>query len=367
MFKILVVEDDSAVRQNIQDLLEAEEFEVCMATNGREALAKLANNIPDFILCDVMMPEMDGHSFYQKISETPNFAAIPFVFLTAKADPADVRAAMNLGADDYLTKPFTRDQLLAAINTRLQKSHTIGKKFEGQFDELRTNIAVSLPHELRTPLTGIMGFSEYLLDNLETTTKAEMREYLTHIFNSGKRLNRLVENYIAFSELQMKRHSKRMNLSPATKRISVMEYLVQISRNVAYEFERDEDLDLELQDVEICITEKDLEKIIEELIGNAFRFSKKGQKVHITSLRNGDFAEIEIRDHGIGMSPAQLQRLGGFVQINRDKNEQQGAGLGLTIARQLVELCGGTLSLDSKEKFGTSVIVTLPVASAEQP
>jgi two-component system sensor histidine kinase/response regulator len=362
MFKILIVEDDAAVRQNIQDLLEAEEFEVVAATNGREAYKVIPNIMPDFILCDVMLPEMDGFTLYSKIAEHHDLASIPFVFLSAKADPSDVRAAMNLGADDYLTKPFTREQLLTAINTRLQKSHSIGKKFEGQFDELRTNIAVSLPHELRTPLTGIMGFSEYLLDNLETTSTEEMREYLTHILNSGKRLNRLVENYIAFSELQMKRYSKRMNLSPTPRRISVMEYLVQISRNVAYEFDRHEDLDLELQDVEICIAEKELEKIIEELIGNAFRFSKKGQKVHVTCLHNADVAEIEIRDHGIGMSPAQLQRLGGFVQINREKNEQQGAGLGLTIARQLVELSGGTMSLDSKEKFGTTVVVTLPAA-----
>ena len=84
--------------------------------------------------------------------------------------------------------------------------------------------------------------------------------------------------------------------------------------------------------------------------------------MHVTCLHNADVAEIEIRDHGIGMSPPQLQRLGGFVQINREKNEQQGAGLGLTIARQLVELSGGTMSLDSKEKFGTTVVVTLPAA-----
>jgi two-component system sensor histidine kinase/response regulator len=360
MIKILVVEDDKDVRQNICDLLEAEKFYVLSANNGLKALEVLQDFFPDLIICDVMMPEMNGHELLKKIGSIVNYASIPFVFLTAKADPNDHREGMNLGADDYLTKPFTRDQLLSIIKARLKKSEIVEEKFVEQIDDLRSNIAVSLPHELRTPLTGIIGFSEYLLDNIETTDKYELKEYLTYIYDSGKRLNRLVENYISFTELQLKRLNPNTSLNPITKHLQIFEYTVQIAQNVAFEHERHNDLDFDVDDCLINVAGKDFEKICTELIDNAFRFSKNGQKVHVSAKKLNGVMMFKIRDHGIGINPIQLQRLGGFVQVDRSKNEQQGSGLGLTIARQLVELLGGTFEIESKEKFGTTVTFTLP-------
>lgn len=360
MTKILVVEDDKDVRQNICDLLEAEKYHVVTANNGLEALEVLQDYFPDLIICDVMMPEMNGHELLEKIATIVNYASIPFVFLTAKADPNDHRNSMNLGADDYLTKPFTREQLLSVIKARLKKSAIVEEKYAVQIDDLRSNIAVSLPHELRTPLTGIMGFSEYLLDNIDTTDKDELKEYLTYIYNSGKRLNRLVENYISFNELQLKRLNPVASLSPITKQLQILEYTVQIAQNVAFEHERHDDLDFDLDDCLINVAEKDFEKICTELIDNAFRFSKSGQKVHVSAKELNGNIKFKIRDHGIGINQIQLQRLGGFVQVDRSKNEQQGSGLGLTIARQLVELLGGTFEIESKEKFGTTISFTLP-------
>jgi signal transduction histidine kinase len=361
MAKILVVEDDSDVRNNLIDLLEAEHFTVRYATNGAHALEELNEFFPDLIICDVMMPGMNGHELLGSLSASPDHATIPFVFLTAKADPIDHRDGMNLGADDYLTKPFTREHMLAAIHARLNKSDMIDQKYESEFDELRNNIAVSLPHELRTPLTGIMGFSEYLLDNIDETSKDELKEYLTYIYESGKRLNRLVENYIAFTELKLKQIGKDNGLTPITKTLSVLEFLVQVAQNTAYEYDRGDDLDVQIDDVNIRISEKDFEKICFEIIDNAFRFSNKGQKVHVSARQKGDVLVIEVRDHGIGINPANLGRLGGFVQVARQKNEQQGAGLGLTIARQLISLLRGDFAMDSNEKFGTTVTITLPL------
>lgn len=361
MARILVVEDDSDIRNNLIDLLEAENYTVRSAKNVSEALEVLKEYYPDLILCDVMMPGMTGHEFMHELSKYVDHSSIPFVFLTAMTYPTDHYDGMNLGADDYLTKPFTKDQMLAALNARLNKSGKIDQKYENVFDELRNNIAVSLPHELRTPLNGIMGFSEYLLDNIDDTNKEELREYLTYIYESGKRLNRLVENYIAFTELKLKQLSKVNGLTPMTKKLAVLEYLVQVSQNTAYEYERGDDLDLHIDDVEIYVAEKDFEKICFEIIDNAFRFSKPGQKVHVTARKYGDSLSIEIRDHGIGIDPVNLERLGGFVQVTLQKNEQQGAGLGLTIARQLISLLGGKFAIESKEKYGTTVIITLPV------
>jgi two-component system sensor histidine kinase/response regulator len=361
MIKILVVEDDQDVRQNICDLLEVEKFQVRSAHNGLQALEILQDFFPDLIICDVMMPEMNGHQLLKKISTITNYASIPFIFLTAKADPNDHREGMNLGADDYLTKPFTREQLLSIIQARLKKSENVEEKYVEQFDELRSNIAVSLPHELRTPLTGIMGFSEYLLDNIDSTDKDELKEYLTYIYNSGKRLNRLIENYIAFTELQLKRLNPNTTLNPITKQLQILEYTVQVAQNVAFEHERHDDLIFDVDDCIINVAEKDFEKIFTELIDNAFRFSKNGQKVHVSAKKKNGEIKFSVRDHSVGIGQIQLQRLGGFVQIDRSKNEQQGSGLGLTIARQLVELLGGKFEIESKEKFGTTISFTLPI------
>lgn len=127
MTKILVIEDEQPYRENILDLLEAEEFEAISANNGLLGVQLALSEIPDMILCDVMMPELDGYGVLKALRQNPVTAAIPFIFLTAKADKVDFRAGMALGADDYVTKPFTCEDLLSAIAARLERQKDITK------------------------------------------------------------------------------------------------------------------------------------------------------------------------------------------------------------------------------------------------
>ncbi len=122
MTTILVIEDEQAIRQNLLDLLEAEGFEAAGAENGRVGLERIFAKLPDLVVCDVTMPELDGHAVLRAVRGEPSTRALPFVFLTAKAERADLRAGMNLGADDYLTKPFSRTELLDAIRMRLRRA-----------------------------------------------------------------------------------------------------------------------------------------------------------------------------------------------------------------------------------------------------
>ena len=128
--KILVIEDQAAMRRNIALLLQMEGYEVVSAENGRIGLDLAKQHKPDLILCDVMMPEMDGYSVVQALRADPESATVPFVFLTAKSDRADLRVGMNFGADDYLTKPVVRDDLLAAVQVRLQRADAVREKVE---------------------------------------------------------------------------------------------------------------------------------------------------------------------------------------------------------------------------------------------
>lgn len=129
MTKILVIEDELFIRENIVDCLEAEDFEVFSTENGILAILWAQENMPDLVISDVMMPEISGHEILAEMRDIPETELIPFVFLTAMADKDDIRHGMELGADDYLTKPFTRDELLNAVNSRLLKQAKLMKQY----------------------------------------------------------------------------------------------------------------------------------------------------------------------------------------------------------------------------------------------
>ncbi|MDZ8090801.1 MAG: EAL domain-containing response regulator [Nostoc sp. DedQUE05] len=132
MPKILIIEDEEAVRENILDLLEAEDFETIAAANGRIGVNLAISEVPDLILCDMMMPEIDGYGVLTALRQEPSTATIPFIFLTAKSAKSDFRQGMDMGADDYITKPFTRAELLSAIMNRLEKYATLKRYLSSQ-------------------------------------------------------------------------------------------------------------------------------------------------------------------------------------------------------------------------------------------
>ncbi len=130
MKKILVIEDQAPMRRNIALLLEMEGFQVLTAANGTLGVEAARKERPDLVLCDVMMPELDGYGVVQELRADPEFATLPFIFLTAKGDKADLRIGMNFGADDYLTKPVIREDLLAAVQARLARAQAVAEKVE---------------------------------------------------------------------------------------------------------------------------------------------------------------------------------------------------------------------------------------------
>lgn len=130
MKKILVIEDNSEVRENLEEILELSGYEVILAEDGKVGVEKALNDRPDLILCDVMMPRLDGFGVLNILSKKSETADIPFIFLTAKTEKSDFRRGMNLGADDYITKPFYKDELLSVLETRLRKSEQLRRKFD---------------------------------------------------------------------------------------------------------------------------------------------------------------------------------------------------------------------------------------------
>ncbi|MEG3850116.1 EAL domain-containing response regulator [Microcoleus sp. herbarium19] len=163
MKKILVIEDEQVIRENILKLLKAEGFDVTGASNGAQGLSAAVSNLPDVIICDVMMPELDGYGVLAALRSHPVTATVPFVFLTGKAERSEMRQGMELGADDYLTKPFSKAELVGAISSRLKKQEALAQQqhnWRSQSSELRQDAADKL-EQIKTSLCGALERKEF--------------------------------------------------------------------------------------------------------------------------------------------------------------------------------------------------------------
>lgn len=359
----MVIEDEAPILDNISDTLQAEKYDIYTAENGEIGLNLAKKHVPDLIICDVMMPVMDGHEVLRQLRCDPKTSTIPFIFLTAKAERNDVRKGMDLGADDYVSKPFTQRELLSAVGTRLKRQTDLEQKYEVSLNELRKNIIYALPHELRTPLVSILGFAEIIKMDAQTAEQENTRQMADHILLSGKRLHRLIENYLVYAQIQL------MSADPsqlkALRNHSItdpMTIAMTLAKEKAKEYKRQGDLTLELYYGPVFrISQADFSKIIEELLDNAFKFSETGTKVLLRSTQEGENFALHIRDYGRGMSGEQIKNLGTYMQFERTLYEQQGLGMGFTIAKRLVDLHGGRMKVKSDPQHGTLVQVSFPL------
>lgn len=357
MKKILVIEDESLIRESIIEVLELEGYECIEAANGREGILSAKKYQPDLILCDIKMPEMNGHEVLVTLREDPAISSIPFIFLSAMIDKKDFRTGMDLGADDYITKPFTNPELLQAVATRLKKNEELQLKLS----ELTKNIAQSLPHELRTPLISILGYSQLLMDKHKEIYNDQVFEFANTIHDSGLRLNRLIQNFITYSKLElMSNNSKGQARIEATVFEATKKFIDSISSRIAKKYGRTGDLLYETTDCRVKMSSGDLATIIEEIVDNSFKFSGPGDKVYVNAYNEKNNFVLMVTDHGRGMKKEQITGIGAYAQFDRAQHEQQGSGLGLIICKKLAELHGGKFNVNSNYGIETVVIITIP-------
>jgi CheY-like chemotaxis protein len=354
MEKILVIEDDNRIREAIKEILEFEGYECKSSCNGREGILTSKEFNPSLIICDVMMPEMNGYEVLNELKKESSTDSIPFIFLTAMIESKDMRKGMNLGADDYINKPFTNDDLLTTIKVRLKKSSDLKNKL----DELRNCIAQSLPHELRTPLVSIIGYAGLLNDKHKNITPDMIYEYSGAIYKASIRLSRCVENYILYSRIEIY-NKQEISVLPELNSIST-DHIKKMVNKVLRNYDRDEDLELEINDAFVRCSNAYYLKIIEELLDNAFKFSTKGDSVLVKTYDSSNEHIITISDKGKGMLPEQIVKAGAYEQFERKICEQQGSGLGLSLSIILTKMSGGTLSIESEYGSGTVVCVRIP-------
>ena len=183
MKTILIIEDNAIMRQKIATILKLEDYDTVLAKNGQEGIAVAREELPDLILCDIMMPECDGYSVLEALQQSKSTARIPFIFLTAKGERADVRSGMNLGADDYLVKPVPRAELLDAIQARLEKNRVIEERLREEISKLKFEPDFSSP----TPLIEQLGLTPREAETLLWVAQGKANGEIAIIFGTSEK------------------------------------------------------------------------------------------------------------------------------------------------------------------------------------
>jgi two-component system sensor histidine kinase/response regulator len=365
MKRILVIEDDVSLREfMIKYFLEKEGYQVITAENGEIGFDKAKQELPDLIICDIMMPKMNGYEVIQALHEHPPTASIPFIFLTAMSDRANIRDGMNLGADDFLTKPFVSQELIAAVGKRLEKKVEAESRADRRIREIQSKITSVLPHEFRTPLSTILSASNILMDECDTIPKDELREMLSYINISAKRLNRLIENYLLYVNLENAQNIEELRNDTTA---CSQDLLQEAALNQAKKHNRAANIvwqtTLNGAPPVVTISESYLNKIVEEVVDNACKFSNEGTPISLNVGLHGGLMKLTVSDTGHGMTKEQIAQIGVFMQFNREEREQQGGGFGLTLIKRILELHGGKFSIESIPGTSTTAMIEIPVTA----
>ncbi|HRP02308.1 MAG TPA: response regulator [Candidatus Kapabacteria bacterium] len=364
--KILIIDDEDDIRENISRIFELSDYQVYTANNGKQGLVEARKTIPDIIICDIMMPEMDGISFLNFLKKEPEISSIPVVFLTARANESERKEGMKYGADIFISKPFDIDDLLTTVGNRIQRRKQNVKIYEDKINILQANLSRTLPHEIRTPMNAILGYSDFLIKNQNMIDGNDKLDIYKEINSSAKRLQRILDNFLTYANLNNYLSSQEETLKYRRMKIEFINFSIEeMIKLKLYEHNRIEDLEIELEDANAYISEIYLSKLIDEIIDNSIKFSQPGDKISIASFSTLDFYNLVITDNGIGMTGEQIKMLDAYIQFDRKKNEQQGAGLGIAIVKKITELFNGKFEIHSKKDEFTRVTISLKRAESK--
>lgn len=336
------------------------EFRIISAQSCLDGLAQARAHTPNAIVYLV-----DDHAapdnLLRDLDTDPALAAIPVIVAARQLTYDDIRGWMDAGADDCLSEDSLPGGLARAIHARLAKRAAIERQNDRTMDTLRYSISAAMPHEFRTALAGILGFSSMLREDCTSLETTEIRDMAGHIEKSARRMHRQVESYAWYARLRTQEITgEGSTITHGDTCHTPAEIIQSLAWQHAKTADRLGDLSVAIGNASVRVFAEYVEKIVGEVIDNAFKFSKQGTPISVSTSINGDYSVV-VRDHGRGMTAEQINQLGAYMQFDRKIYEQQGAGMGLTIARGLAQLHGGTVTVESAPGKGTVVRVVLPL------
>ncbi|MDR3491985.1 MAG: ATP-binding protein [Gammaproteobacteria bacterium] len=352
---ILIIEDNLDMNQHITQLL-TKSYRVINAFDGEEGYEKALLYSPDLILCDIMMPKMSGIQFVHEIRQHDELADTSIIILTSKIDHELCAKLLFMGAQDYISKPFSQPELIARI-ANLVKQKKNKESIEQKNLELAAEnkeleaFSYSVSHDLRSPLSSIIGFSNVLLDAYPLDSQAT--EYVKHILTSGKRMQELIDDLFSLAiGMKTKIESQSVNLSNLVNAILQSYHELDLNRKVEMVI---------AEDVIATCDEHLIQIVLNNLLGNAWKYTSKNDhaKIEFGCIEDEKGPIYFIRDNGVGFDQASASKL--FYPFSRLHSEKDfaGSGVGLAIVKKIIERHHGRIWVESEVNKGTTLYFTL--------
>jgi len=357
---VLIVDDNAENLGVLGDIVAGNGYIPGFASNGIAALAAIKKKHPDLVLLDVMMPGMDGFEVCRQLKQDATLANIPIIFLTAKTEKDDVIAGLELGAVDYVTKPFNKKELLSRVNTHLELQATK--------EELREALATKdklftiLAHDLGNLFNGLLGFSSMLAGkNARAISNAQKDEYSQHILKMANKGYNLLKNILIWSKSQtgsLKVQPTPINLLSLVRRNIELQEEKAGAKNIKLFSHIDENASV-FADLNM------LDTVLRNLVSNAVKFTLPGGEIKISSKKVNNLIEISVADNGVSIKAEDIEKLFRIdvVHTTTGTAKEQGNGLGLILCKEFVEKNGGSLSVKSEVGEGTTFYVRMPSIS----
>lgn len=364
-YKILIVDDVMSNVLLLKVLLTNEKFAIATASNGRQALEQVEKENPDLVLLDVMMPDMSGFEVAQHLKSNPNTADIPIIFLTALNSTADIVKGFQVGANDFISKPFNEEELIirvthqislvAAKRLILSKTEELQRTIAGR-DKLYSVIA----HDLRSPMGSIKMVLNMLILNLPSEKiGAEMYELLTMANQTTEDVFSLLDNLLKWTKSQI---GKLNVVYQDVDLVEVTDGVIEIFSMVA-SLKKIRIREMKPEKMMVNADIDMLKTVVRNLLSNAIKFSKENSEVLVKMEEVDGMAVVSVQDHGCGISEEGQKKL-----LHTDThfstfgtNNEEGSGLGLLLCKDFVVKNGGKLWFTSKEGEGSIFSFSIPV------
>ncbi|MBD2205982.1 hybrid sensor histidine kinase/response regulator [Calothrix sp. FACHB-1219] len=362
--RILAVDDTIDNLILVQTILESEGYEIDLVSDGMTALEKVAESPPDLILLDVMMPGIDGYEVTRRIRELlGNKNYIPILLITAFHESSVVEG-LDVGADDFIRKPFDTDELLARVRSLLRLKHSLDaqKKMARQ----REDFVSRLTHDLRTPLVAADRMLNLFMEDTFCKISPEMKQAIGVMIRSNQNLMQMVNTLLEVSRFEAGK--KTLNWESCNLKETAQEV---ISELIPLAMEKDITLKLDTQELDnlgdkagvVMGDNLELRRVLSNLVGNAIKFTDTGSvEIKLSEQpdkkENSDYLTIEVKDTGYGIAPEDQASI--FERFRQGRNKRSGSGLGLHLSQRIVEAHGGTIELSSVLGEGSVFTVRLP-------
>jgi signal transduction histidine kinase len=355
--RLLVIDDVPDNLWLLRTLLEDEGYEVITASSAHQALNGLLPALPDLILLDVMMPEMDGYELTRHIRGMKHLPFIPILLITAY-DRASVAKGLDLGADDFIHKPVEVEDLYARVRSLLRLKHSIEER--DQIARQRQDFVSRLTHDLRTPLVSADRMLGLLQEGALGALPPAVQEVLTVMARSNRNLLEMVNKLLDVYRYEA--GSKSLSLTPLDLGSLVQDIVAEL-----LPIAQDKGLDLVVANVSSGMIvpgdRLELRRVFQNLIGNALKFTEEG-KVVVRGAVGDRSVSVTIQDTGIGISKAVQARL--FQRFQQGDSQTQGSGLGLYLSHYIIAAHGGKILVDSAPGQGSEFTVVLPLTSSPE-